>query len=256
MDRYSGALCANDARGRRSAVSSDLVDIFLLSLVATFNPTLLTAVTVMLLLPRPKRLLVGYMLGAYTSSISAGLLIVFALPHSSATSAAKRTLDPVEDIVLGLVALAVALALWIRGEASSQQRRRASKEAKLRARREAGKPDKSLPLRMLGKGDPRATFVVGVVLSLPGVAYLDALDHIRHLDPGVVATVLLVVFFCVMQQLLLELPLLGFLFAPERTAKAVTGFRAWMERRGRMAAVVGATVVGVWLTARGVITLV
>jgi len=34
--------------------------------------------------------------------------------------------------------------------------------------------------------------------------------------------VVLVVFFCVMQQLLLELPLLGYLFAPERTQATVT----------------------------------
>ena len=165
-------------------MTSDLVDIFLLSLVAMFNPTLLAAVTVMLLLPNPRRLMVGYRLGAYVAAIGAGLLIVFVLPHSSATSTAKRTLDPVEDLVLGGVALAVALALRVRGRPSVQRRRRASKEAKLRARREAGKPTESMPMRMLGKGDPRLTFVVGVLLSFPGVAYLDALDHIHHLDPG------------------------------------------------------------------------
>ena len=38
-------------------MSSDLVDVFLLSLVAMFNPTLLAAVTVMLLTPNPKRLM-------------------------------------------------------------------------------------------------------------------------------------------------------------------------------------------------------
>ena len=44
-------------------VSSDLVDVFLLSLVAMFNPTLLAATTVMLLMPNPKRLMLGYLLG-------------------------------------------------------------------------------------------------------------------------------------------------------------------------------------------------
>jgi hypothetical protein len=46
-------------------MSSDLVDIFLLSLVSMFNPSLLAAVTVMLLLTNPKRLMLGYLLGAY-----------------------------------------------------------------------------------------------------------------------------------------------------------------------------------------------
>ena len=69
-------------------------------------------------------------------------------------------------------------------------------------------------MRLLGKGDPRITFVVGTTLSFPGVSYLDALDHIHQLNPGTVPTVVLVVGFCVMQQLLLELPLLGYVFAP------------------------------------------
>ena len=38
-------------------MSSQLLDIFLLSLLAMFNPSLLAAVTVMLLLPNPKRLM-------------------------------------------------------------------------------------------------------------------------------------------------------------------------------------------------------
>ena len=38
--------------------------IFLFSLTAALNPTLLAATTVMLLLPKPKRLLLGYLLGA------------------------------------------------------------------------------------------------------------------------------------------------------------------------------------------------
>jgi hypothetical protein len=45
-------------------------------------------------------------------------------------------------------------------------------------------------------------------------------------------------------------------FAPEGTKGAVDRFKNWMARRGRTAAVIGATVLGVWLVARGVITLV
>ncbi|MFZ0377415.1 MAG: hypothetical protein WAL38_06260, partial [Solirubrobacteraceae bacterium] len=78
-------------------MSSDLVDVFVLSLVAMLNPTLLAAVTVMLLLPNPKRLMLGYLLGAYTTSITLGLLIVFSLNGSGTESTSKRTISPVED---------------------------------------------------------------------------------------------------------------------------------------------------------------
>jgi len=236
-------------------VSSDLVDIFLLGLVSMFNPSLLAAVTVMLLLPNPKRLMLGYLLGAYTTSITLGLVIVFSLHGSSTESTSKHTISPVEDIVVGVIAVAIAWILRTGRDQPLQERRRRKKDAKLKAREEAGKPTESLPLRLLGKGDPRVTFVVGAVLSFPGVSYLDALDHIHKLNPGTVPTVLLVVGFCLLQQILLELPLLSYVFAPEGTQDRVSRCKAWIGRKGRTAVVIGATVIGLILIARGVIAL-
>ena len=236
-------------------MSNDLVDIFLLSLLAMFNPSLLAAVTVMLLLPSPKRLMAGYLLGAYMTSITLGLVIVFTLHGSSTESTSKHTISPVEDIAIGLLLAALAFVLATGRDQPFQQRRQDKKDAKLKAKQEAGKPTESLPLRLLGRGDPKVTFVVGAVLSFPGVSYLDALDHIHKLNPGTAATVLLVIGFCLMQQILLEVPLLGYVFAPDRTQDTVSRFRNWMGRRGRTAAVVGAAVIGTWLIVRGVITL-
>ena len=236
-------------------MSSQLLDVFLLSLLSMFNPTLLAAVTVMLLLPSPKRLMAGYLLGAYMTSITLGLVIVFSLHNSSTESTSKHTVSPVEDIVVGLLLVAIALVLRTGRDQPFQERRRAKKDAKLKAREEAGKPTESLPLRMLGKGDPKITFAVGAVLTFPGVSYLDALDHIHKLNPGTVPTVLLVIGFCLMQQILLEVPLLGYVFAPDRTQDTINRFRARMSRKGRPAAIIGAAVIGVILLARGLITL-
>ncbi len=108
---------------------------------------------------------------------------------------------------------------------------------------------------MLGRGSARATFAVGVVLTFPGVSYLTALNHMAKLDAGTVPTVLLVVGFCLMQMMLLELPLLGYIFAPERTADAVHRFRDWLGRNGRRAGIVGAAVLGGLLVVRGLVGL-
>ena len=99
------------------------------------------------------------------------------------------------------------------------------------------------------------TFVVGATLSFPGIAYLAALDHIHKLGSGPVVDVLLVLFFCLMQQIFLEAPLLGYVFAPRRTREAVAGFKAWLGRSGRTAGVIGACAIGALLIARGLITL-
>lgn len=234
-----------------AAVNGDLSSVFLLSLLAMFNPTLLAAVTVMMLLPNPKKLMFGYLLGAYTTSITLGLLIVFSLNGSSSVETARNTLSPSEDIVLGALALLVAFVLGTGRDARLQERRRRRKAAK----ESSGPPKESLPERMLGRGSARITFVLGLVLTFPGVSYLAALDRIAKLDPGTVPTVLLVVGFCLMQQLLLELPLLGYTVAPEWTEGAVARFRAWLGRSGRRAAIVGAAAIGVLLVVRGLATL-
>lgn len=229
---------------------SDLASIFLLSLLAMFTPTLLAAVTVMMLLPNPKKLMLGYLLGAYTTSITLGLLIVFSL-HGAESVSTAHTLGPVEDIVVGLLALLVAYVLGNGRDARLQERRRRRKEAKEKV---AGKKE-SLPERMLGRGSARITFVVGVLLTFPGVSYLTALDRMAKLDAGVPETVLLVLAFCMIQQLLLELPLLGYTFAPEWTKDAVASFRAWLGRNGRKGGVIFAATIGALLVLRGVITL-
>ncbi len=227
----------------------DLGSIFLLSLLAMFTPTLLAAVTVMMLLPNPKRLMLGYLLGALLTSITAGLLIVFSLNGSASVSTA-HTLGPIEDIVVGLVALLVAFVLGTGRDAPLQRRRRRRHEAK-----EAETSKESWPERMLGRGSARVTFAVGVVLTFPGVSYLTALDRMARLDASGPELVLLVVGFCLIQQLLLEVPLLGYTFAPEKTQDRVTRFRAWLGRNGRQAGVILAATVGALLVLRGVITL-
>ncbi len=227
----------------------DLSSIFFLSLLAMFTPTLLAAVTVMMLLPNPKRLMLGYLLGAYLTSITAGLLIVFSL-HGSASEGTAHTMGPIEDIVVGLIALLVAYVLGSGRDARLQERRRRRKEAK-----ETAEKKESFPERMLGRGSPRITFVVGVLLTFPGVSYLTALDRMAKLDATSVELVALVVTFCVIQQLLLEVPLLGYVFAPDWTKDAVARFRVWLGRNGRRLGVRLAAVIGVLLVIRGVITL-
>ncbi len=239
-----------DRRSGKNGRVGDLGSIFFLSLLAMFTPTLLAAVTVMMLLPNPKKLMFGYLLGAYLTSITAGLLIVFSL-HGSSSVDTAHTMGPIEDIVVGLVALLVAYVLGSGRAEGLQERRRRRKEAKAAQ----AEPKESWPERMLGRGSARVTFAVGVVLTFPGVSYLTALDRMAKLDAGVPETVLLVVAFCLIQQLLLEVPLLGYAFAPEKTQDRVTRFRAWLGRNGRRAGVYLAAAIGILLLIRGLITL-
>ena len=236
-------------------MSGDLPSIFVLSLLAVANPTLLAATTVMMLLPHPRRLMAGYLLGAYTTSIVSGLLIVYTLNHSSFTTTAKHTISPGEELAVGALCLVIAYVLAAGLDRPVRERRRAKKAAKSRAKAEAGKPTESLSMRLLDKGDPRVTFVVGAVLSFPGGSFISAMNHIHMLHPGKTASILLIVYFCLMQQLLLELPLFGFIVAPDSTQARVNRCKAWMGRRGRTASVIVASVIGVLIIVKGLLGL-
>ena len=106
---------------------------------------------------------------------------------------------------------------------------------------------------MLGRGSTWIAFVVGVLLSFPGLSYLAALGRIAKVDPGTTETVLLVVGFCLVQLLLLEAPLLGYTFAPRRTRRAIASFRAWVDRRGRSAVAIAAGTLGTILIVVGLV---
>ncbi len=236
-------------------MSGQLPDILVLSLVAMANPTLLAATTVMMLLPNPRRLMAGYLLGAYTTSITAGILVVYALNHSHVTSTAKHTISPGEDIAVGVLCLVMAYVLHAGLDRPIRERRQAKKAAKIRSKQEAGKSTESLTTRLLGRGDPRVTFVVGAILSFPGASFISAMNHIHKLQPGKVASILLIVYFCLMQQILLEVPLFGFIVSPYKTQTRVNGFKAWIGRRGRTVGVILATVLGALIILKGLLSL-
>jgi hypothetical protein len=223
-------------------------NIFLYSLVAAANASLLAAVTLMLFLPSPKRLLVGYLLGALLVSLTIGFVLVFAVDSSSAASTAQNSLSPSMDIALGLIALLVAYVL--RGGHDQRLAERRKKKA------EGAEKSPSKVEQLLGRGSARVTFAVGVVLTLPGVAYLAALRELERLDYGTVPTVLVILGFNVMLLLLIEIPLLGYVIAPERTVVEVERFRRWLSQNGRRMAIIGSAVIGAFLVARGVIELV
>ena len=224
-------------------------EVILLSLTASLNPTLVAATTVMLLLDKPARLMLGYLLGAYMTSITLGLVIVFSLSGSSASNTTENTISPAVDIGLGAVFLAISFVLYTG---------RAERVRERRQERKAAKPDKGPPRwqRELSKGSPRTTFIIGALLTLPGASYLAGLDQIHKLKYSTTVTVLLVLGFNLVMLWLLEVPLASFLVAPEWTPRAIDRAKAWVSRHAHMFAVRGTAAVGVLLVIKGIVGLV
>lgn len=226
-------------------ISGPVDQVFLLSLAAALNPTLVAASTLMMLLPNPRRLMLGYLLGALMTSITLGLVIVFSLEGSDAVGTTENALSPAATIALGGISLAAAFVV-----ATGRHQRVA-------ARRRARKQDKGPPRwqRALARGSARTTFVVGALLTLPGASYLAGLGRIDKLNYSTPETVLLVVAFNLVMLALLEIPLLGFAIAPSWTVGAVDRAKAWIARHGRRSTVTALIALGTLLVIKGLIEL-
>lgn len=221
--------------------------VFLFAFTAALNPVLLTATTVMLLLPNPRRLLIGYLLGALLTSITLGLLIVFSLDDSSAADTARNTVSPAVDFTLGGIALVIAYMLATgRGE-----ERRERREEKKAAKEKASGPPRWQTF--MERGSARDTFIVGALLTLPGGSYLAGLHSLAGLDVTTTVTVLVVLAFNVIMLALLEIPTIGYIVAPEKTPAAVDRLKASISSHGRKIGIWSAAVIGSLLVLRGAI---
>ena len=218
------------------------------SLTAALNPTLLTATTVMLLLPSPKRLMLGYLAGAVTTGIVVGIAIVDWLQGSAVVRTTERSVSPGIDLAFGVIALIAAYTVET-GRAARVRRRRAQGRA--------GQAKKTPRWQeALSHGSPRTTFLIGLLLSFPGASYLAALTEIARRDLGTAGSVLTIVAVNAVMLILLEVPLVCFAVAPERTPSAIARGKGWLAAHGARAIVVALTIIGTALLIRGALEIV
>jgi hypothetical protein len=190
----------------------------------------------------------GYLLGAYMTSITLGLVIVFSLSGSSVSNTTENTLSPGVDIGLGVIALAISLVLYSGRDQRLRERRRARNVAKSHTRPPRWQ-------RELSKGSPRTTFTIGALLSFPGASYLAGLDEIHKLKYSTTVTVLIVLGFNLVMLWLLEVPLASFVVAPEWTPSAIQRAKLWVSQHAHMFAVRGSAAAGLLLVIKGSVGL-
>jgi hypothetical protein len=223
--------------------------VLLFAATAALNPTLLAVTTVILLLPEPKPLLIGYLAGALMTSITLGLLIVFKLQDTSIVDTTQNALSPAADFAIGGIFLAIAYVVATGRDRGVSERRAQKKAAK-------GPSEPPRWQRFLSRGSARDAFVVGALLTLPGASYLAALAHLAGEEASNAVTVAMVVVVNLIMLILLELPTVAYIVAPETTPARVDRFKATISRNGRHIALYGTLVLGSLLVIRGVIELI
>ena len=208
---------------------------------------LIACVAVMISRPEPRGLLLAFYLGGLISSLTSGVVVLAYFNDGNAllgsTSSAP---SPGTSITAGLVSLVLA---WLM--ASRRGRALLDRWRSRHPPRHDKKQGPSWAERHLDRANARVAFVVGAVINLPGPFYLLALGDIATGDYSTAEQLSLIVLFNAIMFLLVEVPLIGYLVRPEKTAEQVASFATWLNANGLriMGWLVGA--VGVGLIVQG-----
>lgn len=218
-----------------------LLELLALAVLAALYPTLLAVVILVLARPNPGRLLAFFLAGAALTSISIGLVAVLVLDPASLDTN-RRSLGAGVSLAAGFVALLVGLHLL--------------RPAKPEEKHETKDPThRSFSQRALERDSVWLVFVLGIVLNLPGLWYLIGLKKIAGGGYSDAAAAALVLGFNVIMFTFVEVPLVGFLVAPERTNALVERFNAWLRQNIRHLVAWLALAVAAYLIVRGLIGL-
>ncbi|MBR7832880.1 GAP family protein [Actinospica durhamensis] len=199
------------------------------ALVAAFSPWTLLVVAGLLSQPNARRLALIFLISAGTLTLAVGFAVVLALSGTGVDDPHKHR-DPSAGIDVAVGVAVLAFAVFIA--------RRKSKPSK--TRREVG---------FLG------VIVLGLTVGSPSPLYLASLHSISKSRPGALAVTWEVLLVAALVLLLAEIPVLLFLFAPERTAAALHAANGWLAVHGRAIAVGAATVVGLYFVIAGLVRL-
>ncbi len=230
------------------------MSLLVLAFEAALYPTLLAAVVILLSLERPKRLIAAYLAGGMTISITLGLLIVELLGGTNLVESQQSLLSWTGDLVIGGLAVLLAVALATHADDRMRERRSARRGAPVPAPADDDAPSaEPWSQRILARGSVPVVFVAALFVNIPGAAYLVALKDIAAADQSFAADLAQILLFNVIMFLLAEIPLVGLLVAPEQTGALVDRMNTWLRDHSRQLAIGICFTLGVYLIVRGLV---
>ena len=219
------------------------ITLLLMAVAVSLEPFRIAMTVVMINRPRPLLQLLAFLAGGFAMGIAVGVVVIFLL--RPAMGSAHFTLPRVQ-IVVGAVLIAYAAVL-----AASALWGRRDDESAVQAERRSG-PLAMRTRRLLNHGSPWTAGVAGLGIALPSVDYLAVLALIVASGAAATTQFTALMLFNVVAFGFVELPLISYLVAPDRTRATMAALQEWVRRRRRrdvalLLAVVGCVLLGAGL---------
>ena len=210
------------------------ITLLVMAVAVSLEPFRIGMTLLLLNRPRPALQLLAFLAGGFAMGVTVGLIVLFVL--RPAVGSAHFTMPRVQ-IVVGAVVL-VNAALVATGVLN---------------RVRGDRPPGALATRVRQLLDGRSLWTAGVAglgIALPSVDYVAALALIVASGAAATTQIGALLLFNLVAFTLIEIPLLCYLVAPDRTRAALTALNDWVRSTGhRGVAVLLAVVGGVLLVA-------
>jgi hypothetical protein len=223
--------------------------VFLLALAASIDAVLVAAVVLLMGRPHPQRQLLAFWLGAFGLSTTIGLVTVLALGRSGLHVNQHGSASPGIEIAVGAVLLAIAAAVG----SGLTDRLKAKRNDRHQDQDTKHRP--TLADRLRGDDSVWPALAAGIAYSVPGAYYLAGLALIIKLNAETTTNIIAIIAFNLVMFALLELPIIGFAFAPNQTRALVGRLEQWLNAHSRTILVVGASAIGLYLLIAGILDL-
>ena len=207
------------------------ITLLVMAVAISLEPFRIGMSALMLNRPQPHLQLAAFLCGGFLMGLSVGAVVLFGL--ESRISASSHFTLPKVQIVIGVLALVAAVTV-----AATTGRPRT--------------PPAWLT-RLLGGQSLWGAGAAGLAIALPSVDYLAVLAVIAAAGAAPVTQLSALLVFHLVAFALVEIPLIAYLIAPERTRAAMTQLNQWVRtrRRREVAALLG--VVGAALLTAGLL---
>jgi Sap, sulfolipid-1-addressing protein len=222
---------------------------FALALIAAANPKLLALDLLLIRNRRPRAMFACILAGGIATGVTIGLIDVLVV-HGGAINTQRKVSAGV-DLGLGLLLLVIG-GLVMTGLLARAWARRPQAGKRAGQKKSPGDSWAERALR-----EPRfgIATVIGVVIGLPGAAYLTALHHLRSGKYATATQVIAVLVFVVIEFLLIIVPWVCLELWPAATARVLKGAQTWLAANATALIAWVCLLLGVFLTVTGLIRL-
>ena len=219
---------------------------------------------------RPRTTALCYLAGAVVISTVMGIAVLLLLRYGHFQLPGHRTPRYGLRLGLGLLILAAIAVvarrkprlLGLSGQARSHGQpsppRSPGQPGQLPNPGHPGQPGggKGIVSRLVSSPAPTTAFVAGVLVFMPALTFIAAIQVIATARAGVPLSALGLAIVIVINVAFVWLPFLAYLAAPGLTTRKLTAFNAWLRARGRILLVLALLVAGAVLTVDGLLGLI